>query len=184
MIEEQELERYRQLKQQRLPFDFYEEEEQKEKKLEEQKKAEVAQKIAKLKNYDHPQNDNEKLLNLQWEYRVNGKEEALGTMFLMAKRIAWKYINTITHSSKKVRHLPSLDREIKAGNAASYLIEQYLTRPGFIITDKVTAYIYLRVVKELFYHTKADEIQDYVDLDKFYKEGTDDEIMEWEAKFV
>lgn len=184
MTDEQQLAKYRTLKQQNLPFDFYEEEEQERKKQEQEQKAEEAKNKLNLPYYKEPRTDNEKLLNLQYEYKVNGNQKALDEMFKLAKKIAWKYINIKVKMSKKIKKLSTLDREIKAGDAASYLILQLTTRPTFYIKEYVTAYIYLRVIKEIYYHTKTDEIQDFVDFDRFYKEGTEEEISEWEERII
>ncbi|MBO5922390.1 MAG: hypothetical protein J6Q48_08410, partial [Bacteroidaceae bacterium] len=61
----EELEKWSTLKQQVLPFDFWEEE-----KNEEQKK------IDQLPYYPEPVNDNQRLFNLQKEY-YKGREKAL-----------------------------------------------------------------------------------------------------------
>lgn len=170
MTDEQQLARWRTLKQQNLPFDFYEEEEKKRKEQEEKKKAEEEEQKEHMPFFREPRNDNERLLNFQYEYK-HGKIGALDRIYNLSFTICKKYVNTIANRDKKVRKLCTFDRESKAQDAASYLVEQYITREDFMIRDYVTAYLWLRVIKEIYYHTKAEKIVDYVDLADFYKEA-------------
>ena len=145
-----------------LPFEFWEEE----------KKP-----VQDVPYYEHPKNDNERLLNYQYEYR-HGDEEALDKMYTLSKTIAGKFINQFVNKNKKVKYLSAFDKESKAQNAASYLIEQFIKRPKFAIRKSVTAYLWLRVEKELFYHRKVDGIVDFTTLDNFIKEGSEDAAYE------
>ena len=135
-------------------------------------------KTVELRWYSTPKNDNQKLMSLQYEYRNEGKEEALRPMFEILKTIAAKYINTIARKNKRVKNLSQFDKECKAANAATYIVEQLILRPDFVITSSFTGYLYLRVEFEVFYHRKVDKIVDFVDLDKFFKEGTEPEAQE------
>lgn len=134
----------------------------------------AAIKPGELPRFDVPRTDNQRLLNYQYEYR-NGDDSALGRMYSLAKTIAWKYINKIGQKNRKVRYLSRLDKESKAADAASYIIEQLMTRPDFVMTSSVTGYLWLRVIHELFYYREVDKIVDFVDLARFFKEGTEDE---------
>jgi len=140
-----------------------------------------------LRWYSDPRSDNQKLMSLQYEYRNEGNQEALKPMYEILKTIAAKYINTIAKKNKRVENLSQFDKECKAANAATYMVEQMMLRPEFVITKSFTGYLFLRVEFELFYHRKVDKIVDYVDLDKFFKEGTEpttvtDEFeTKWEA---
>ena len=77
-----------------------------------------------LPHFDEPKSENERLLNLQYEYkrqsRGAGRYEAL---FLIAK----KTIN----KRPRGRDFCAAIREQKAQDAATYIIEQYLKRPAF-----------------------------------------------------
>lgn len=135
-------------------------------------------KTVELRWYSDPRTDNQKLMSLQYEYRNEGKQEALRPMYEILKTIAAKYINTIAKKNKRVENLSQFDKECKAANAATYMVEQFILRPDFVITSSFTGYLYLRIEYELFYHRKIDKIVDFVDLDKFFKEGTEPEADE------
>ena len=130
--------------------------------------------LPELPYYDNPRTDNQRLLNYQKEYR-DGDESALVRMYELSKTICWKYINKIGQKNRKVRHLSRSDKEGKAENAATYIIEQLMTRPYFAIASSFTGYLWLRVMHELFYYREVDKIVDFVDLARFFKEGTEDE---------
>lgn len=135
-------------------------------------------KPVELRWYSDPRTDNQKLMSLQYEYRNEGNQEALRPMYEILKTIAAKYINTIAKKNKRVENLSQFDKECKAANAATYMVEQMILRPDFVITTSFTGYLFLRIEYELFYHRKVDKIVDYVDLDKFFKEGTEPEAIE------
>lgn len=167
MIDAAEFEKYKHLKQQVLPFDFWEEEEKQ--KQEARQKAEE-----QMPHFECPRNDKEKLLELQYQYK-HGRPEALNEMYGISVEICMKIINVIARSNSHVRRLSMSERRIKARDATTYLIEQYLTRDDFIIKTNVPGYLFLRVEKELFYQRKVDTIVDFVDLALFFKEGEEDQ---------
>lgn len=68
-----EREKYKQLKQQVLPFDFWEEEKKEAAKLRQEQ-------TNKLPHFPNPRNDNEYLLECQWEYK-HGDKAALVRMY-------------------------------------------------------------------------------------------------------
>ena len=120
-----------------------------------------------LPHYDQPQNDNEKLLNWQYEYRIKGDENALNKMYRLGKIIALRYINTVAKKNKAVAKLAQSDKEEKAHNAITYIIARYLRVKDFAITESFTGYLFLRIKHELFYHRKVDKIVDFVDMETF-----------------
>lgn len=130
-------------------------------------------KSVELRWYSDPRSDNQKLMSLQYEYRNEGNRDALKPMFQILKTIAAKYINTIAKKNKRVENLSLFDKECKAANAATYMVEQMILRPDFVVKKSFTGYLFLRVEYELFYHRKVDKIVDYVDLNLFFKEGTE-----------
>ena len=72
-------------KQQVLGFDFWEEEKKQEaEKLQDQKE--------KLPHFPEPKNDNEYLLECQWQYR-HGDQTALDRMYKKARTLGMKFIN-------------------------------------------------------------------------------------------
>lgn len=135
-------------------------------------------KTIELRWYSDPRSDNQKLMSLQYEYRNEGNQEALRPIYEILKTIAAKYINTIAKKNKRIANLSKFDKESKAANAASYMVEQLMLRPKFVIKNSFTGYLYKRVEYECFYHRKVDKIVDFVDLDLFFKEGTEPEAQE------
>jgi len=131
-----------------------------------------------LRWYSDPRSDNQKLMSLQYEYRNEGNKEALEPIYKILKTIAAKYINTIAKKNKRIANLSQFDKECKAANAASYMVEQLMLRPEFVVNKSFTGYLYKRVEFECFYHRKVDKIVDFVDLDLFFKEGTEPEAQE------
>jgi len=165
-MEREERERYMSMKQQVLSFDFWEtEKEEAEKNLKEQTDA--------LPHFPEPKNDNEFLLECQWEYR-HGDRKALVRMYQLSRTLSLKFINAIAQKNKHVRSLTWETKKIKAEDAATYMIEQYIKRADFEVIKNFPGYLFLRVVHELYYMRKVDKIVDFVDLQKFIREGDED----------
>lgn len=154
------------LKEQVLPFDFWEEEKKKEAERQQEQ-------VDKLPHYEHPENDNETLLEFQWQFK-HGNKEALIKMYEFSKTLSLKFINAIGQKNRHVKELSWEVKKIKAEDAATYMIEQYIKRPDFVITKNFPGYLFLRVAHELFYRRKVDKVVDFVDLQKFLREGYDD----------
>lgn len=146
--------------------------------LPEEPEYKVNGKTIQLRWYSDPKSDNQRLLSWQYEYRNEGNQEALKPIFIILRTIALKYINTIAKKNKRIANLSQFDKECKAANAASYMVEQLILRPKFVINRSFTGYLYKRVEYECFYHRKVDKIVDFVDLDLFFKEGTEPEAQE------
>ena len=102
-----------------------------------------------LPYYDTPTNDNQRLLNLQLKYKVNGGKY-LGEMYKLLYEIAYKTINKLSEQSQKIKNMDAAERMEKAHNAATYIVEQYLKRPDFAIKNSMTGYLYKRVQFELY----------------------------------
>ena len=118
-----------------------------------------------LPYYPAPKNDNEKLLNWQYEYRIKGDEKALSKMYRLGEIIALRYINTVAKKNKAVAKMAQCDKEEKAHNAIVYIIARYLRVKDFAITNSFTGYLFLRIKHELFYRRKVDKIVDFMDWD-------------------
>ena len=73
--------------------------------------------------YDTPTNDNQRLLNLQFKYKVNGGKY-LGEMYKLLYEIAYKNINKLSEQSQKIKNMDAAERMEKAHNAATYIVEQ------------------------------------------------------------
>lgn len=115
-----------------------------------------------LPYYETPRNDNQRLLNIQFKYKVIGKAY-LSEMYELLYKVAYKEINALSRIHKNVKEIPAEERREKAHNAAVYIIEQYLKRPDFAITTSMTGYLFKRVQHELFYHRKCDDLVLYMD---------------------
>lgn len=102
-----------------------------------------------LPYYDTPTNDNQRLLNLQLKYKVNGGKY-LGEMYKFLYEIAYKNINKLSKQSQKIKNMDAAERMEKAHNAATYIVEQYLKRPDFAIKNSMTGYLFKRVQFELY----------------------------------
>ena len=102
-----------------------------------------------LPYYDTPTNDNQRLLNLQLKYKLNGGAY-LGDMYKLLFEIAYKNINKLSEQSQKIKNMDAAERMEKAHNAATYIVEQYLKRPGFAIQKSMTGYLFKRVQFELY----------------------------------
>lgn len=122
-----------------------------------------------LPHFDTPASDNEKLLNYQYAYREQNDARALNQMYTLGYRIALKFINAKAKKNKHIAALCMNDREEKAHNAITYIIEQYIKRADFAINDSFTAYLYLRIQHELFYQRKVDKIVSFVDTETLYR---------------
>lgn len=94
-----------------------------------------------LPYFPEPRNDNERLMNFQREYRT-GNPAALDGMYKLLFTIAHKTINKRCMSSKKLRELTTDDREQRAHDAATWVIEQYIKRPDFVVNDSITGYMF------------------------------------------
>lgn len=102
-----------------------------------------------LPYYDIPTNDNQRLLNLQLKYKVNGGKY-LSEMYKLLYEIAYKNINKLSKQSQKIKNMDAAERMEKAHNAATYIVEQYLKRPDFVIKNSMTGYLFKRVQFELY----------------------------------
>lgn len=103
-----------------------------------------------LPHFDNPKCDNERLLNYQWEYKEYGDKSALNAMYQLGYKIALKFINAKAQKNRHIADLCRSDKEEKAHNAATYIVEQYLKRPDFVIKNSMTGYLYKRVQYELY----------------------------------
>lgn len=112
-----------------------------------------------------PESDNQKLFNLQSRLK-NGDAQAMAEMYEMLLTIAYKTINNRSNSNAKIKALSADERKQKAHDAATYIIEQYLKRPNFEITNSITGYLYTRIKWELYgkdHQYKRDKMVVYTD---------------------
>lgn len=118
-----------------------------------------------LPHYEAPANDNQLLLNLQYQYKT-GEQRALVNMYAKLYEVAYKLINNRGKKNKYIREMSASERQKKAHDAATYIIEQYLKRADFAIKTSVTGYLYLRIQWELYgreHQAKRDSMLLYTD---------------------
>ena len=121
--------------------------------------------ISVLPYYPNPQNDGQRLFNLQKEYK-DGNPQALSTMYKLLYEVAYKTINNRCATNQHIAALSADERQQKAHDAATYIIEQYCKRSTFVITGSITGYLYLRIQWELYgkdHQNKRDKMVVYTD---------------------
>lgn len=134
-----------------IPFDFFEDEERERTRL----------RAAKLESYKHlprfenPENDNQRLFNMQFDY-YNGKPDAINQMFLIMNRIAPKLVNVEMHKHKLKLSQYRIN-EI-ALDSTMLFIEQ-IKNNELVITLSFVAYLRLQVLKMMFGLTQAQRFE-------------------------
>ena len=111
------------------------------------------------------ESDDQQLFNLQSRLK-NGDAQAMAEMYEKLVTIAYKTINSQSRSNAKIKALSADERKQKAHDAATYIIEQYLKRPAFEITNSITGYLYTRIKWELYgkdHQYKREQIVVYTD---------------------
>ena len=110
------------------------------------------------------ESDDQELFNLQRRLK-NGDAQAMAEMYEKLVTVAYKIINNRSNSNAKIKALSADERKQKAHDAATYIIEQYLKRPAFVITNSITGYLYRRINWELYgeHQNKRDQMVVYTD---------------------
>lgn len=106
------------------------------------------------------QDDSAAIRAAQARYAEGGKADDLAEIYLAARRMAARMIARQVQAKGFV--LAEERKEEKAHNAAAYIVTQFLERPGFALKSPA-AYVYLRVLHELYYRRKADAIIEFRD---------------------
>lgn len=143
----EELEKWSTLKQQVLPFDFWEEEKNEEQKV-----------IDALPYFPEPENDNQRLFNLQKDF-YKGREKALDEMFLKFMEIAPKIINIEKNNGCKRKFTQSQINEMAID--ATCLFIQQIKKNKLIIKTSFIAYLRLQVLKVMNKHTKGMDFEKF-----------------------
>ena len=95
------------------------------------------------------ESDDQQLFNFQFEFK-KGNAQALAGMYKKLYEVAYKIINNRSRTNGRIAALSADERKQKAHDAATYIVEQYLKRPAFVITDSITGYLYTRINWELY----------------------------------
>ena len=133
-----------------LPFDFWEEEEKAEQKK-------FSEKVAELRTYQKPENDNQRLFNLQ-KAHYSGNRGALGEMFIILVKVAARLVNREMHS-RRLRFTQEKIDELSV-DAAAKVVEQ-IRKNDLMIETSFVAYLRLQVLKVMFGRTKAERFAKY-----------------------
>lgn len=137
--------------------------------------------VPELPHYENPQTDNERLLELQYQFK-HGDQKALKKIYRLSYQISMKFINSQAKKNKHIRRLDYYDKLEKAHNAATYILEQYIKRDDFCITKNFPGYLFLRVQHELYYLREVDKLVDFVDLETL-ESLEDPGTSTWSATF-
>lgn len=146
MLTPNEKQKYMTMQQQVLPFEFWKEEEKERQAV-----------IQALPYYPEPENDNQKLFNLQKEY-YEGRESALVDMFTILNNVAPKLINIEMNSTKRYFTQDKIDE--LAIDAVCLFIRQ-IKKNNLKIQKSFIAYLRLQVLKVVNNQTKAQQFEKY-----------------------
>lgn len=121
--------------------------------------------VSVMPYFNRPVSDDQQLFNFQFEFK-KGNAQALAGMYKKLYEVAYKIINNRSRTNGRIAALSATERQQKAHDAATYIIEQYLKRPAFVITDSMTGYLYTRINWELYgkdHQYKRDQMVVYTD---------------------
>lgn len=121
--------------------------------------------VSVMPYFERPVSDDQQLFNFQFEFK-KGNAQALAGMYKKLYEVAYKIINNWSRTNGRIAALGADERQQKAHDAATYIIEQYLKRPDFVITESITGYLYTRINWELYgkdHQNKRDQMVVYTD---------------------
>lgn len=114
----------------------------------------------KLPYFEAPQNDNERLLNYQYDFLVNGSQEAWRNLWELTSATAGRML---AYGCKQRNiHFSKEQWEDKRAEAVMYLLRRYRTRPGYRIEADFPLHIWYAVKHVLDYKRKCDGLVDFV----------------------
>ena len=121
--------------------------------------------VSVLPYFERPVSDDQQLFNFQFELK-KGNAQALAGMYKKLYEVGYKIINNRSRTNGRIAALSATERQQKAHDAATYIIEQYLKRPDFVIANSITGYLYTRIKWELYgkdHQNKRDQMVVYTD---------------------
>ena len=129
--------------------------------------------------------DNDELFKMQAKIK-NGDTAQLSTMYKKLFEIAYKTINAASAKNEKIAGMTAAERQAKAHDAATYIIEQYLKRPEFRITKSMTGYLYRRINYELYgrFNRNCDKLLIFTDFSKSDKNRYNGYKIKQEPKYT
>lgn len=111
-----------------------------------------------LVHYPEPVNDNQRLLNCQYEWIRNGDKKAGEMLWMLARKVALRMVRR--EEKKRGCFFDSSTRQDKASEAVMYILRRY-PRNWFVRHSFLDA-IWHGVKHALDYRTMAEELVDYV----------------------
>lgn len=122
-------------------------------------KEKVFESYKKLKHFEEPKNDNERLLNYQYEFLVLGNKKAWDNLFILATKVAQR----IVVKQVRAKHLAvdAIDIPEKVSIAVEYVMRRYKNNSGWVVRDNYISAIKSGVIHALYYRKKIDDVTDY-----------------------
>ncbi len=120
-----------------------------------------------LPHYDNPATDNQRLLNMQYDYLVHGSGEAWEGLWSLSYSVACRLVRNM--ASRHRLRLGECDVMDKAQGAVEYVLRRYAPdRCGgrqYFVRKNFVSQLRGGVLHSLFYRTKGDALVDFWDSD-------------------
>ena len=130
---------------------------------------------------DDPKDDNERLLDLVYKYKKFGDMDSLAELYGISKTLALKFVNVEARKNKIVRRMGKDEKKAKAEDATLMFVERLMESGTgdeflaalaanddnngavFYTQKNVPGYLYLQVLKSLYYQSKSETLVEYCD---------------------
>lgn len=122
-------------------------------------KQKIFESYKKLKHFENPKNDNEKLLNYQYEFLVLGSKKAWDNLFILATKVAQRIV--VKQIKEKHLAIDVIDIPEKVSVAVVYIMRRYKNDSGWVVRNNYISAIKSGVIHALYYRKKIDEVTDY-----------------------
>lgn len=121
------------------------------------KRLEIARRNMILPYFPDPQNDNERLLNYQFDFIKNNDMVAWGNLITLAYKIAKIYVRRFLKNNKGF-FLDEYEQEEKVDIAVEYVLKRYKENPTWCVTKNYLSALNNGVTHAMLYKTKSDEV--------------------------
>jgi len=118
--------------------------------------------LSGLPYFENPKNDNEVLLNAQYDFLIKGKNEAWGIILNLSFEIMYRLVKAYARDHKQ--YLDKIDLDEKTSKAVLYVLKRYKPEYGEQLPKKRRKNFYERFPLGQYYVTT-----NYID---FLKKGT------------
>lgn len=110
--------------------------------------------VAKLPFFEVPADDNEKLLNFQYDWLKNGSCSAREKLFVLGYECLWRIL---WHEMKKRKmHLTKEEQSDKVLTAFEYVFRRYSRKNGYVVLKNYISVLKGGIRHALDYRTMAD----------------------------